>query len=108
MNKSEPNATPSEVAFYYPGWIWQSDHAIKNLLLFFDGIALLVPEYMKERPGAIVPEIADPLLDEGLLHILEPEKVVDKPATEKLAGALDRHHRIRRTRFSWKRAHTVP
>ena len=53
MNKSEPTPMPPEVAFYYPGWIWRSDHAIKNLLLFFDGVALLVPEYMKERLGAV-------------------------------------------------------
>ena len=88
QNEPEPDAASPEVAFYYPGWIWRSDEAVKNLLLFFDGVALLVPEYMKERPGAIVPEIAEPLLDAGLLHILEPEKVVDKPATEKLVGAL--------------------
>ena len=88
QNVPDPNAAPPEVAFYYPGWIWRSDGAIKNLLLFFDGVALLVPEYMKEGPGAVVPEIAEPLLDTGLLHILEPEKIVDKSATEKLAGAL--------------------
>ena len=88
MNESEPTATPAEVAFYYPGWIWRSDHAIKNLLLFFDGVALLVPEYMRDRPSAIVPEMAEPLRSAGLLHFLEPEEVVDKPATEKLAAAL--------------------
>ena len=88
MNESKSTQMSSEVAFYYPGWLWRSDHAIKNLLLFFDGVALLVPEYMKERLGSVVPEIANPLRDAGLLHILEPEKVVDRPATEQLADAL--------------------
>ena len=77
-----------EVAFYYPGWIWREDDAIKNLLLFFDGIALLVPEYMKDRPQRVVPEIAEPLLDAKLLHILKPEQLVDKSAAEKLTEAL--------------------
>jgi hypothetical protein len=37
------------LAFYYPGWIWQDPAWLKNLLLFFDGVALLVPDYMRER-----------------------------------------------------------
>lgn len=31
-----------EVAFYYPGHLWHSGEWIKNLLLFFDGVGLLV------------------------------------------------------------------
>src|SRR5262245_28251970 len=34
-----------ELAFYYPGHLWQSTEWMKTLLLFFDGIGLLVPEY---------------------------------------------------------------
>ena len=41
--------SPSEVAFYYPGPMWFSGDALKNLLLFFDGIALLVPRYMLDH-----------------------------------------------------------
>ena len=77
-----------EVAFYYPGWIWHSAPFIKNLLLFFDGVALLVPEYMKGRVETVDPEVTQPLLDQGLLHILEPAKAVDKSATETLAKAM--------------------
>ena len=88
MKKPLSSTEHPEIAFYYPNWIWCSDNAIKNLLLFFDGVALLVPEYMKERPEQIVPEIATPLLDANLLHLLEPEKMVDKEMTEKLAEAL--------------------
>lgn len=77
-----------EVAFYYPGWIWGSAPFIKNLLLFFDGVALLVPEYMKHRVETVDPEVTQPLLDRGLLHILEPERAVDKSATESLAKAM--------------------
>ena len=87
-SNSESNTGLPEVAFYYPGWIWYSDAAIKNLLLFFDGIALLVPDFMRDRPANAVPEIVVPLVDDGLLHILEPEKLIDKRATERLAEAM--------------------
>jgi hypothetical protein len=77
-----------EVAFYYPGPVWNAGEWVKNLILFFDGIALLVPEYMTGKPFTADPAIAEGLQREGLLHILEPEKLVDKAATKKLATAL--------------------
>jgi hypothetical protein len=76
------------VAFYYPGPFWYSTGWIKNLLLFFDGLALLVPGYMRDRPSILEPEMAIPLESEGLLHILEPETLVNRRATEQLATAL--------------------
>ena len=78
-----------DVAFYYPGWIWNNADCLKNLLLFFDGIALLVPAYMQDRVDWVDHEITVPLLDAGLLHRLRPEELVDKAATEKLAHSLD-------------------
>ena len=80
-------ATP-EIAFYYPGPMWHASDWVKNLILFFDGIALLVPEYMKDRPSFLDPAITIGLTEQGLLHILEPETMVDKAATEKLAEAM--------------------
>jgi hypothetical protein len=65
-----------ELAFYYPGPVWHSGDWIKNLILFFDGIALLVPNYIKDKPDIVDPPIAAGLRQEGLLHILEPEKIV--------------------------------
>ena len=88
MNEPLSNPVHPEVAFYYPNWMWRSDDAIKNLLLFFDGIALLVPEYMQERPERVVPEIATPLLDKKLLHLLKPEEMIDQEMTEKLVEVL--------------------
>jgi hypothetical protein len=76
------------VAFYYPGPMWRGSDYIKNLLLFFDGVALLVPEYMRERPFELDPAIASGLQQEGLLHILEPEALLDRDATEVLATQL--------------------
>ena len=40
-----------EVAFYYPGQYWRDPDWIKNLILFFDGIAMLIPEYMRDGGG---------------------------------------------------------
>lgn len=77
-----------ELAFYYPNPMWQHGDWIKNLVLFFDGIALLVPNYMKERPEEIDAPIVAGLREHGLLEIIEPETAVDKAATEKLATAM--------------------
>ena len=88
MCTSQPDSKAPNVAFYYPGWIWSDVSSIKNLLLFFDGIALLVPEYMQNRVEQVDHEVTVPLLDAGLLHRLKPEELVDKAATEKLAHSL--------------------
>lgn len=68
--------------------MWDRGDWIKNLILFFDGIALLVPEYMKEKPEVIDPTIVTGLKQYNLLHILEPERVIDATASEQLAAAM--------------------
>jgi hypothetical protein len=83
-----PSASLPQVAFYYPGVIWSWSDWTKNLLLFFDGVALLVPNYMKDRPEQLEPIMASPLSERGLLHILEPEILVDQAATEQLASVM--------------------
>ena len=88
MHNSQSDTKAPDVAFYYPGWIWHDVDSLKNLLLFFDGIALLVPAYMRDEVDQVDPELTIPLLDAGFLHILEPEELVDKAATEKLAHSL--------------------
>jgi len=80
-------STP-EVAFYYPGPVWHAGDWVKNLVLFFDGIALLVPDYIHDKPFERDPAIAYGLKEAGLLQILSPEQLVDKPATQKLARAM--------------------
>jgi hypothetical protein len=88
-----------EIAFYYPGPIWHASDWIKTLILFFDGVGVLLPNYMKGKLEHEDPSTAIPLQEKGLLHILEPEKIVDKKATKQLgdtlgemikSGALDR------------------
>src|SRR5205809_2312700 len=77
-----------DVAFYYPGHLWHNTDWIKTLLLFFDGIGLLVPEYKQGEPEIRDPFLAGPLRDLGLLHYLVADQVVDRLATEQLATAL--------------------
>jgi hypothetical protein len=77
-----------EVGFYYPNPMWMYGDWVKNLILFFDGIALLVPDYMEERLEHFDPAIVTGLRDYDLLHIIKPEEAVDKPATENLASVL--------------------
>ena len=83
------DSVPDETAFYYPGWIWgpESDWP-KSMLLFFDSVALLVPDYMRDRPMQADPAIVSGLEREGLLQILSPEELVDEEATEMLVGAM--------------------
>ncbi len=87
-NVSRTAGDKTEVAFYYPNTFWYSGDWVKNLILFFDGVALLVPEYMKDRLDRWDPSIVSGLREHDLLHVLDPETLVDKGATEKLAEAL--------------------
>ena len=77
-----------EIAFYYPNHIWMNGDWIKNLILFFDGIGVLVPDYMKDGIEEYDPAIVAGLREFELLHIIEPEKAVDQNSTEKLATIL--------------------
>ena len=79
-----------EVAYYHePYWSPGNGDWVKSLLLFFDGVALLVPDYMRDRPLVSDPSLAQPLDDQGLLHRLSPETLVDQATTEALTELLD-------------------
>ncbi|MFO1207933.1 MAG: hypothetical protein U1E40_01780 [Amaricoccus sp.] len=89
----------SEVAFYYPGHLWRESDWVKTLLLFFDGVGLLVPEYKKHEPELLDPVLAEPLRQRGFLHYLVADEIVDREATERMitpilglvsAGVFDR------------------
>ena len=55
-----------DVAFYYPGQYWADADWIENLIPFFDGVAMLVPEHMSDH-GSVedYPTVAS-LVVEGL------------------------------------------
>jgi hypothetical protein len=88
MGSSSSPTAPPEIAYYYPGPLWRSGDWVKTLLLFYDGVALLVPEYMRDKPFRNDPVMAEPLQDRGLLHILEPETFIDRDSTERLTEIL--------------------
>lgn len=88
MVVSTPAVQTKEVAFYYPGPMWHHDDWIKTMILFFDGIGILLPNYLNGKPEHETPEIAIPLREMNLLHYLEPEKIVDADATQKLSDAM--------------------
>ncbi|MGB3441105.1 MAG: hypothetical protein WBA97_20340 [Actinophytocola sp.] len=80
-----------DVAYLHePYWDFGHGDWIKSLLLFFDGIALLVPDYMHERPLFTDPILAQPLAEQELLHRLSPEALVGQATAEALTDLLDR------------------
>lgn len=77
----------TDTAYYYPApyWAIREGGWIKSLLLFFDEVAILLPNYMHGRHTAEDPILAGPLEDLGLLRVLEPNDWIDVETTNKLA-----------------------
>jgi hypothetical protein len=89
MTSTVPSGTDDRLAaFYYPGHLWHSGDWIKNLLVFFDSVALLTPVYKTHEPERVEPELAIPLRERGILHYLVAEEAVDRAATEQLVAAV--------------------
>ena len=76
-----------EWAFYYPNPVWSQSHWLKNLILFFDGIALLSPEYARQNPLDDGGDAAA-LRERGLLITLEPQTFLDRRGADVLAAAM--------------------
>jgi len=85
-----PAPALQEVAYLHePYWNVGEGAWLKSLLLFFDGIAILVPGYMRDRPLYTDPTLAQPLSDQGLLHRLRPETLVGADVATALTDLLD-------------------
>ncbi|WP_309713613.1 hypothetical protein [Pseudolysinimonas sp.] len=71
-----------DVAYIYPAPYWRlSEHDwIKSLLLFFDEVAILLPDYVYGRHHIADPSLAEPLEDRGMLRVLEPNDWIDEQA----------------------------
>jgi len=77
-----------DFAYYYPESHWVSGETsdwVKSLLLFFDGVATLIPGANKMRALDADPTLTGPLLDQGLLRQLEPATLIDQDAIALLA-----------------------
>ena len=79
-----------DVAYYYPPTFWGRHDSgwVKSLLLFFDELAILLPDYMYGRHMAADPALVIPLQERGLLRVLEPNDWIDEETAESLAGVM--------------------
>lgn len=79
-----------DTAYYYPAPYWSARQGdwVKSLLLFFDEVAILLPDYMRGRHTIADPVLAAPLEERGLLRLLEPKEWVDQEMTDQLAGVV--------------------
>lgn len=77
----------NDTAYYYPAPYWMAREGdwIKSLLLFFDEVAILLPDYMRGRHTDADPALAGPLEEQGLLRVLEPNEWVGAEEAERLA-----------------------
>ena len=80
----------TDTAYYYPApfWVAREGGWIKSLLLFFDEVAILLPNYMRGRHIVFDPTLAEPLEDLGLLKVLEPNDWLDAETTNRLAEVM--------------------
>lgn len=76
-----------DFAFYYPGQCFQNVDWIKNLICFFDGIAMLIPENPPNYLDQHAKETVWALEYHELFRVIRPEEVVDREATKALAEA---------------------
>ena len=76
-----------DVAYYYPApyWMLHESDWVKSLLLFFDQIAILLPDYMYGRHEAADPTLTGHMEDRGLLRVLEPREWIDEEMANQLA-----------------------
>ena len=96
---SEKSKARPEIAFYYPNQYFRDPNWAKNLILFFDGIGMLIPNYMKDHYNLDDHTVITALKEHQLFHVIEPETAVNKDATLELvtimteiitSGALDK------------------
>ena len=77
-----------ELGFYYPGQYWHDADWIKNLVLFFDGVAMLIPKHMADEASFDDYPIVSALKEHGLFTVVRPEEAVSATETERLRKAL--------------------
>ena len=87
---AEAKSARLDVAYCYPAPYWHMGEGgwVKSLLLFFDKVSILLPDYMYGRHHLADPVLAKPLADRGLLEVLEPTHWVDHDMAGSLAEAV--------------------
>jgi hypothetical protein len=82
-----------DIAYYYPEPYWAERDIdwIKTVLLFFDGVAVLLPRLSPQHgpwQQRLDPVLGEPLLEAKLLHILEPEDIIDQEVADRFGSYL--------------------
>lgn len=87
------SANLESVALCYPrtSLSWYEGDCIKNLLLFFDSVALLIPRHLADEYEHRDRAMFEPLLEQKLLRLLDPEDhdLVNAEIVEKLSASID-------------------
>jgi hypothetical protein len=77
-------------AYYAPDWIWPEKDTdyMKQMLFFFDGVAMSLPRKYFEMSVEQSPVLAQPLLERGLLINADPAEVLDSTTSDTLTEAV--------------------
>ena len=81
-----------DFGFHYPGQYWGNPDWIKNLVLFFDGIAKLIPEYMADHGSFDDYPIVSALKEHGLFNIVRPRNCGRRKGDTSAIQLAYRHH----------------
>ena len=76
-----------DFAFYYPGQYVFNVDWVKNLILFFDGIAMLIPIHMADHRNFDDLPLIRALKDHDMFRVIRPETAVGPDETRELANA---------------------
>ena len=88
--EDNPTSDPVEYAYYSPDWIWPNNQSdlMKSMLLFFDRIALALPEKVPHKQSTRDLVLATPLAERGLLVNFDPARELDTRTAKSLAITL--------------------
>jgi hypothetical protein len=75
------------VAYCHPESVSINANWLKNLVLFFDEICILLPDLYRDEFFTRLDWLVTPLINEGILHLLRPEDVVDEAVSDSMARA---------------------
>jgi Family of unknown function (DUF6236) len=82
------DAALPEIAFYYPNPYWHDAEWARNLILFFDGIGMLIPNYMDHAANFDDYAVIAGLKEHNLFHVFLPETFIDHEAVGRLKSAM--------------------
>lgn len=78
------------VGYYYTDWLWPESaiDSMKSLLLFFDQLALVLPQRLRDRVIEDDPVLAAPLHERGILINLNPQSWLEEKDSDRIVRAV--------------------